>query len=45
VIGDILLAIKSLFKHNFCMHEYKEVTVKCYPPVYYKECEKCGRVK
>lgn len=44
MIGDILLFLTRKFKQMFCLHEYEERTVKAYPPHYYKECTKCGRV-
>lgn len=45
MIGDVYIWLRRFFKESFCIHNYVEHYRHSYPPVYYNECEKCGRVK
>ena len=45
MLGDLILAVKDVLKQFFCIHDYKDNVINTYPPAYYKECKKCGRIK
>ncbi len=45
MIGDIVIGIKTFFKQQFCCHDYDEHIAKTFPPIFYRSCKKCGRVK
>lgn len=45
MIGDIIIAVKLVFKQQTCLHDYEEKVINMHPPHYYKICKKCDRVK
>ena len=42
MIGDLILLIKRLWKHNTCVHKY--IVTHCGPDYHYLKCRKCGKV-
>ena len=42
MIGDLYLFIMTLWKQNFCTHDYKHTALMQHSM---KTCKKCGRIK
>ena len=43
-MGDLILWIKTWFKENFCIHDYKAKEMGIFGEIVYI-CKKCGRIK